>query len=191
MGSLKRAELRRRQREQEKKKANLDNFYRQSTAELLESVGVPEGVGLAITNGIEKSVQFEMMKRQEAFDEEVNKQLKILEKNTRETVEVLEAQICRANMMLTLRAVELAFGHLKTVQHGWDKFFACYDKAVSEAEKSSMKKLNEEFQERTGIDFGIEDDDWLDKEFRSWKIMDMAAEALGEQAKEVRKSETG
>lgn len=178
MGSMKRAMLRREQKEREKKEKNRE---RRLSAERLVGMGCDRELAESIIRGMEDQIRREIVERQQELatkvQAEMDRRMLAMTKAVSETAGILERQVCCTNLVLFLRAVELTFGHLKTVRNGYDRLLRNYGVAVDEMAVNGARNVCEGFKERNGIDYVFEEFD-IDGFYEELKAADIVASEL-------------
>lgn len=175
MGSYGRALKRQQQREKDR----IDTIANLNSVSALVKMGVPYKTADKVMKGLTQ-----------AMDEELNLKLDVICQATEESLMVLERQVCQANIALFLRAVELTFGNLKTVQRGWSALLDNFNVAVAEAEQGGLEKVTETIREHTGLDWDFDDVD-LDKYREYWDGAACAVGILGREMKTLQEEEKG
>ena len=175
MGSYGRALKRQQQREKDR----IDTIANLNSVSALVKMGVPYKTADKVMKGLTQ-----------AMDEELNIKLDVICQATEESLMVLERQVCQANIALFLRAVELTFGSLKTVQRGWSALLDNFNVAVAEAEQGGLESVTETIREHTGLDWDFDDVD-LDKYREYWDGAACAVGILGREMKALQEEEKG
>ena len=159
--SYKRAELRQQAREREKE----DKKRRNKSVISLASLGISKQTADSILRGLELAVDEETERRQEAIIKAVM-----------QTLVEAESQICVANILAAVKAVDMTLGKLKTTQKSWDKFFENYCIAVQEVEDHGQQ-VCDEVSTKLDCEFILDEVDFEQAEL-DWKSVRLAANTL-------------
>lgn len=167
MGSLKRAQLRREQQEKEKEARR-----RSVTVGNITRTGLTRETASSILRGVEQAVDEETQRRVNAILDAVTI-----------TLREMERQVCLANVIICLKAVDKTLGQLKTTQKSWAKLLDNYSAVVDEVNENGMETVCNDVKKKLCVDFELEETD-LEAAKVTWTQAALAANCLAQTVRE-------